>query len=205
MISVELVEKLKKIIVSEESHLKCFSCEWQYSDKLDLERKNITSSDGTQKYKYIEHTILGESNKVCVVIGFNPAESDVNEFDGTNNKIYACLKEKYGSYILINLYPQVSKTKDEWDEGDEEDAKFGPVLIKLLETLLDAKEDVLVFWGRSVGVDEQIGTLLSKLQENNLLYFTVKKGTNLHYHPARVTIDIKKATKDSLIKTTSIL
>ena len=202
---MELVEKLKKIIVSEESGLKCLGCGWQYSDKPDLERKNITSSTNTKKYKYIEYTKLGSSDKVCVAIGFNPAEFDVNEFDGTNNKICTCLKEKYGSYILINLYPQVSKTKDEWDEGDEEDAKFAPVLIKLLETILDSKEDVLVFWGRSVGVDEQIGTHLSKMQENNLLYFTVKKGTNLHYHPARVAIDIKKATKESLIKTTSIL
>ena len=45
---MELVEKLKKIIVSEESDLKCLGYDWQYSDKLEFERKNITYSTETK-------------------------------------------------------------------------------------------------------------------------------------------------------------
>ena len=102
------------------------------------------------------------------------------------------------------MYPQVSTTKDKWDEGDNEDAQFVSVMEKLLKKMVTSKADVLVFWGRSVGVDKKIGTLLKKLQKQGRLYITVKKDTNNHYHPARVSIDIKKAAQDSLVETTSI-
>ena len=199
---MELVDELKEIIVSDDSSLLCRGSDWNYStDKL---RKNIIYPTKDPKYKYIEYTHLCEKEKVCVVLGFNPATSNVNEIDKTNKKIHKTLKKNYGSCILLNLYPQVSTTKDKWDEGDNEDAQFASVIEKLLEKLVASEADVLVFWGRSVGVDKKIGTLLKKLQKQGRLYITVKKDTNKHYHPARVSIDIIEATQDSLVETTSI-
>jgi hypothetical protein len=200
--TVVLVEELKEIIVSTESDLLCSGSDWNVS--ADNQRKNIIYPTKEPKYKYIEHTLLGDKEKVCVALGFNPAKSDVNEIDKTNQKIHKVLKKDYGSCILINLYPQVSSTKDEWDEGDNEDAKFTFVIKKLLAKLVTSEADVLIFWGRSVGVDKQIGTLLNQLKEQRRLFITVKKDTNKHYHPARVSIEIKEATQDSLIETTSI-
>lgn len=199
---MELVDELKEIIVSDDSGLLCCGSDW--NDSTDKLRKNIIYPKIDPKYKYIEYTRLCKKEKVCVILGFNPAKSNVDEIDNTNKKIHKILKKNYGSCILLNLYPQVSTTKDKWDEGDNEDAQFVSVMEKLLKKLVASKADVLVFWGRSVGVDKKIGTLLKKLQKQGRLYITVKKDTNKHYHPARVSIDIKKAAQDSLVETTSI-
>ena len=81
---MELVDELKEIIVSDDSGLLCRGSAW--NDSTDKLRKNIIYPTKNPKYKYIEYTHLCEKEKVCVVLGFNPAKSNVDEIDKTNKK-----------------------------------------------------------------------------------------------------------------------
>ena len=200
---MELVEKLKKIIVSDESALLCRKKRWRKSK--DTFRRNIYFATSSLSYKYIEHTVWDQKKPICVAIGFNPAEWNVDVTDDTNKKIRIELeKNGYGAYILLNLFPQISTTKSSFGKTDSENQKFEKVLPKLLKKIINSKANVLIFWGREVCVNENIRNCLIKLQQNKKLYITVKSGTTEHYHPSRVSIDIIPAPVNSIVTFASI-
>ena len=206
----KLQDKIKKMIVKN-IDTNVLNKEWKECNDLDalsktanitiIERKNIqgTRYDAENKkieYKFIEYTKWESPNeKQCVAIGFNPATIDPNIIDKTNGKIINILKDNgYGSYILLNLYPQVSKNKDDFNEDDEIDSSFQETLIKILELLNKTKTKTLIFWGRTVPIPKNVFDILKTLQQNEILYMTIKKDTHSHYHPARINIDMEKVT-----------
>lgn len=203
--SKSLEEKLKNIITSKTNDLKCANCFWQIADnsnQCSFIRKNISIA---KEYKYIEYTEWDEKKSKCVAIGFNPAETDPKIIDQTNRKIKEALNFRgFGSYILLNLYPQVSSEKKHWLEGDCEDEKYRELFENLLREVEKSNEDVLIFWGRTVAIENSIFNFLKNIQSQGRLLITVKKGTTMHYHPARVNIEIIKAPSSSLIETHSI-
>lgn len=205
-----LQEKLKNIITNDKQLL-AHNKKWENCDltnfhtKLNVsisERKNITCTNASNtNYKYIEYTKWG-NKPTCVAIGFNPATHHPDEIDTTNNKIIDELNNKgYGGYVLLNLYPQVSSTKATFDESDEEDKKFQNTLLKLINTLIKKRIDTIIFWGRTVSIDKDVLEKLQELQKNNNLFITTKKDTLMHYHPARVSIEIKKVEKSTFFET----
>lgn len=192
-----LEERIKDFITNSKTNLKCVKEDWNVSSKKDfIIRKNIVYNND---YKYVEFTQWDKYKPICVAIGFNPATADVNYVDDTNHKIITQLKqEEYGSYILLNLYPQVSKDKKHWQDDDGEDEKYEPVLYQIIDDIIASNEHVLIFWGRSVAISEELNIKLKALIEQNRLFITVKKGTEYHYHPARVSIEIKQADDNTL-------
>ena len=192
-------EKIKDILTSPSSGLKCVNKIWNENNHEEIGdikvRKNITADN----YKYMEYTEWDKKQKTCVAIGFNPATIDVTIFDNTNQKIIEALKGNYGSYVLLNLYPQTSVNKKAWEKDDEEDEKFRPILYKILRQVIKDKIDVLIFWGRTVAIDNDLYRELQELMGEELLYMTVKQNTGEHYHPAYVPIEIKKVTQSSFI------
>lgn len=161
-----------------------------------IERKNICEIKNSKKYKFIEYTLWDEKKDFCVIMGFNPAEENPNIIDKTNGKL---IKNKFfdnlGGVVLLNLYPQVSKTKVEFEDNDEIDKKYQEKLVEILEHIAQARKKIVVFWGRTVSVDKVIKDKLAEFPSGDL-YKTVKKDDNKgsHYHPARVEIDIKTLT-----------
>ena len=59
-------------------------------------------------------------------------------------------------------------------------------------------------WGRTDAIENSVFNFLKNIQSQGRLLITVKKGTTMHYHPARVNIEIIKAPSSSLIETHSI-
>ena len=170
-----LEEKIKGLITNPKSRLKCASANWNVGN-VDgfIVRKNIVYKND---YKYVEFTQWDKKKPICVAIGFNPATADVNDVDDTNNKIIIQLiKEGYGAYVLLNLYPQVSKDKKHWQDDDGEDEKYEPILYQIIDDIIASDERVLIFWGRSVAISEKLNTKLKVLIGQNRLFITVKKG-----------------------------
>lgn len=167
--------------------------------ELDIkERKNLQYNDTANFYKYVEYTKWDEG-ETCVAIGFNPAKHEVNEIDNTNKQLITVLKNKYGSYVLINLFPQVSANKRQFKKNDKEDEAFKATLLKILDLCLEQKKDTVIFWGRTVTIDKDILEKLMKLQECGKLYKTVKEGTSSHYHPARCNIKTEKVSNNDFV------
>lgn len=168
----------------------------QKYQKLELcERKNLSIVENDVPYKYIECSTFKKHSKICVGIGFNPAEVSPNEIDNSNKKIISFLGNKeYGKFILLNLYPLVARSKKEFDEQDEKSIAFVQnCLPELLEIILtQTNVDVLIFWGRTVSVEQNIFEKIEKICEQGRLYMTVKVNENIHCHPAHIPIDIKK-------------
>ena len=189
-------DAVKSFITNAGSRLKCANGNWNVGN-VDgfIIRKNVIYNND---YKYVEYTKWEENKPTCIAIGFNPATANVNEIDETNNKIIEQLKNRYGAYVLLNLYPQVSKDKKHWQDSNGEDDNYEPILYKIIDYIINSKEHVLIFWGRSVAISEKLNSKLKRLIEQNRLFITVKKGTEDHYHPARVSIEIKQAGKNTL-------
>lgn len=196
---MDIEEKLKQEIEKFLGH----SCNWKNSSSKELEklnlscRKNLSEFDG-QSYKYVECTKFNQGTKICVGIGFNPAEQSPDKIDDTNQKIIEYLnKEKYKKYILLNLYPLVSKSKETFDESDENSVAFAQkCLPSLLETVYkDTDADVLILWGREVEFECELYDQLCLLCKEERLYITVNQGDNKkpHWHPSRVSMGIEKA------------
>lgn len=192
-----LEERIKDFITNSKTNLKCVKEDWNFSSRTDfIIRKNIVYNND---YKYVEFTQWDKEKPICVAIGFNPATAEVNDVDDTNNRIITQLKkEDYGSYILLNLYPQVSKDKKHWQDDDGEDEKYEPILYQIIDDIIASDERVLIFWGRSVAISEKLYIKLKVLIDQNRLFITVKKGMGDHYHPARVSIEIKQADDNTL-------
>jgi hypothetical protein len=189
-------DTVKSIITNAGSRLKCANGDWNVGN-VDgfIIRKNVIHNND---YKYVEYTKWEENKPTCIAIGFNPATANVNEIDETNNKIIEQLKNRYGAYVLLNLYPQVSKDKKHWQDDDGEDEKYEPVLYQIIDDIIASNEHVLIFWGRSVAISEKLNSKLKRLIEQERLLITVKQGTKCHYHPARVSIEIKQADDNTL-------
>lgn len=201
----EIAEKLKKRF-SENSTLKCSGKSWNTSTKqndLWTSRKNIT--DDNKEYKYLEITTWDLSKDICIAIGHNPAIASVDDIDDTNNKLLNKLKDRYGGYILLNLYPRVTKDVDSFGEPQREDIDYKSLLKDIISDVISNEIDVIVFWGRSVEIDDDFGNVINKLLDNDRLYITVKENTTEHYHPARVNISLIKATRTSLKKSWRIV
>lgn len=192
-----LEERIKDFITNSKTNLKCVKEDWNFSSRTDfIIRKNIVYNND---YKYVEFTQWDKEKPICVAIGFNPATADVNDVDDTNNKIITQLKkEGYGAYILLNLYPQVSKDKKHWQDSNGEDEIYEPILYQIIDDIIASDERVLIFWGRSVAISEKLYSKLKVLIDQNRLFITVKKGMGDHYHPARVSIEIKQADDNTL-------
>lgn len=207
---MEIEEKLKQKIEEFLGHC----CNWengcsQEFGKLGLScRKNLSEMEG-HPYKYIECTKFNQGEKVCIGIGFNPAQQFPGKIDRTNKKIIEALNNgKYKTYILLNLYPLVSSSKTDFDESDENSIAFAKkCLPSLLETIYnDTDADVLIFWGRTVSVDCEIFKKIKMFcnPKKQRLYMTVKKGESVHCHPAYVPIEIKEVSKENLKSSYSV-
>ena len=192
-----LEERIKDFITNSKTNLKCVKEDWKVSSRTDfIIRKNIVYNND---YKYVEFTQWDKEKPICVAIGFNPATADVNDVDDTNHKIITQLKkEGYGAYILLNLYPQVSKDKKHWQDSNGEDEIYEPILYQIIDDIIASDERVVIFWGRSVAISEKLNNKLKRLIEQERLFITVKQGTKCHYHPARVSIEIKQADDNTL-------
>ena len=216
----ELQDEIKKLIVKN-ININDFDKEWKEWNDLDalpkiknitiIERKNIQGSryDEENKksidYKFMEYTKWKSKNvKQCVAIGFNPAKINPNEIDSTNKKLITELNNMdYNSYILLNLYPQVSTNKNTFNETDTIDEKFQNILLEILSLLIDQAIDTIIFWGRTVSISNEIYSKLIKLQEKNHLFMTIKKGDKKqHCHPAYIQIQIIKVSNDNYLVTT---
>ena len=200
----KLEEIIKNILTSPSANLLSKNVPWNnarntsYSNITWTIRKNIIAQT-ICTYKYLEYTEWDPKKHKCVAIGFNPATIDVNEIDKTNEKIIDKLKEKgYGGYILLNLSPQCSTSKKEWCDNDDEDLKYFPCFIKILKIISKKSINVLIFWGRTVAIKDDIYNILQKIIKTENLLMTVKEGTQTHYHPAYVPIDIIPVTDTNL-------
>ena len=101
-------------------------------------------------------------------------------------------------HILLNLFPIVSKDKENFVDGDIESKEYEEYLLKALDLIVKSKIDVVIFWGRTVAIDAKVYDKLKELKQNNKLFITVKKGSFEHFHPARVQIEIKEANDKTL-------
>ena len=196
----ELQDQIKDKIITDKELL-AYNLKWENYNSSKLgnnnlnvkitERKNINCTDTIAHYKYIEYTRWSDK-KLCAAIGFNPAKHKPDDIDGTNIKLINTLGKKgYGGYLLLNLYPQVSPNKEEFDELNKENIKFHNTLLKVLDVLIKENIDTVIFWGRTVSIDNNIFSKLEEMRKQRILYMTVKEGTSQHCHPARVSIDIK--------------
>lgn len=151
---------------------------------------------GNDKYKFLEKTIWDEKKEICVALGFNPTNNKIDKIDSTNKKIIKQLKEPFGGYYLINLYPQRSDSKNGFDESDEIGKNYNRCIPKMLDLLIKNDIKLLIFFGRTVAIREEIIKKLDIFKNNGKLMITVKKGFTDFYHPARVEIDIIDVKKD---------
>lgn len=174
-----------------------------FSDaKIKIVKREGLASDN---YKIIEITQWeSEVQKECVLLGFNPTNTDIEEIDNTNKKIIKLLKNEYNKVILLNYHIQKTKDKEDFSDDDKDIELYQPILPELLNTVLDNNTDLLVFWGRTVSFSEELKLILFKFLDKGKLLITVKKGEDKHYHPARIKADFRKAKKDDFLSTNSI-
>ena len=89
------------------------------------------------------------------------------------------------------------------DESDEIGRKYNELIPEILNKIIeDGKTKLLIFFGRTVVVSELIIKKLKEFQEKGRLLMTVKEGTELFYHPARVQIEIKKVDNNDFYEQT---
>ncbi len=111
--------------------------------------------------------------------------------------------ENYGSYVLLNLYPQVTSTKESFNEDDGVNKDFVELLPMIINNYKE--NDFVIFWGRTVSISVGIKIQLDNLLGNGKLHMTVKAGTGKHYHPARVDIEIKDVKEDDIVDRATLL
>ena len=93
---------------------------------------------------------LSKSRAVC--IGFNPAKSE-EEVDTTNKRLIKMLWDDYDGYTLLNLYPQVTPKADQCDLSLTENQES---VKRIAQTIRETHETVILFWGRSACLDDEI-------------------------------------------------
>ena len=152
---------------------------------------------GDGSYKYLEKITWYRGKELCVAVGYNPTNNKVGDIDKTNSKIIKALKSKgYGGYYLLNLYPQRSDDKTDFDESDAIGIEYHTLLPKILHDIFEYTQYyLLVFWGRTAVIEEPIFGEINKFAESGRLMATVKENTKQHYHPARTNIDIVDFTE----------
>ncbi|MCH5163582.1 MAG: DUF1643 domain-containing protein [Clostridiales bacterium] len=189
---------IEESIITENDDWQKFNSNHNKLPKNVTVRMNIYNCANSNFYKYIEYTEWNTANDCWVAIGFNPATYDVNEMDKTNSKIFEALQSNCGSYILLNLYPQVSESINTFDELDNVNKKFTPALLKIFNLLESQNIKTVIFWGRTVSYDESFDKILKKMQKKGILFKTANN-QGLFYHPARVAIKIKKVDKSDFM------
>ena len=136
---------------------------------------------GDHSHKYLEKITWDRGKKLCVAVGYNPTNNEVGDIDGTNIKIIKALKSKgYGGYYLLNLYPQRSDDKTDFDESDTIGIEYHALLPKILHEIFEYTQyDFLVFWGRTAVIEEPIFEEINKFARRRRLMATVKKAQNI--------------------------
>lgn len=184
--------------------------DWRFANDVTcskegfVERKNIIAKCRESEFKFLECTCWDENKPVCVGVGYNPRESNPNNIDKTNKKIINLLKENdYGKYILLNLYPKISKCKKDLNKLDLKNCTFNSkVFPKLLDEIIERKDvSVVIFWRREVEFNNNIYRKLVNLQKDGNLYCTVKKKCKkkLHYHPRNGVDDFVLVKDDNFM------
>lgn len=117
------------------------------------------------KYKYEEivcfKNACNYNEKKAICIGYNPALA-IKEIDATNKRLITKLeKEGYSGYVLYNLYPEVTATKDVVDMEDAENKNSHIFLRKkIFESNIN---DIILFFGRTAQITKEIVKLLREM------------------------------------------
>ena len=174
--------EIKKIIENRIDDINCIDANEEELKKIDkVCRKQLIKKSGSELYKFAEYTKFNENTGFCVAIGFNPAKCNIKEYDNTNKKLCSYfLKKEYGGYILLNLYPIVSKNEDSFHCDDLSMTFYDEIIPCLIDSV---KCNIYVFWGSTIGVSEEIGKALEK-NSGRVFFITDQNGH--HHHPAYV-------------------
>lgn len=170
-----------------------------------IQGTNVNAGSGhivSRKYEYFENEsysfkyqeeidfIGSTNNKKAICVGFNPAKAEKNIIDVTNKRLINSLWGLYSGYTLVNIYPQISPTKDECDTTLQENTDFE---CKLLQFLRDKKEDIILFFGRTTTITDDFKELI--VEKNTSIYIT--SHNNNFVHPAsNAEIKIVKLSLD---------
>lgn len=143
--------------------------------------KDKTHENVRYSFKYKEViNFIKESNstkRLAICIGYNPAKAG-DKIDTTNKRLIDILWNEYDGYTLYNLYPQVSSDKNTCNLDLEENESFIPIVSEVIEK---EEFDVILFWGRSVNIDEKIKLAIeTRLHNNKVLKITTFENQFIH-------------------------
>ena len=159
----------------------------------------------TPKYKFkeiIHFTKDPLSDKhMAICIGINPAKAEQN-IDPTNINLIKLLFDNYDGYILLNIYPEITKNAKKVNFKDDENINF----TKNLDAIINENktEDIILFFGRTTIVPSTFIELINSCVNNNrIVKITTHDGE--FTHPARRSINLTDYSSDyvrSFIKIT---
>lgn len=110
-------------------------------------KKWIYHNDLDDKIRYILGT---RGNKTLLCFGINPSTAKPDELDNTLKSVQRrAIKEKYDSWIMLNIYPQREK------ESDKIHKEFDPTIhkknLRFIEKLLSRNNfDIWAAWGNII-------------------------------------------------------
>lgn len=135
----------------------------------------------------------------AICIGYNPAKAS-KDIDETNKRLIKCLWETYDEYLLVNLFPQVSSDKTTCIPDLKENVEFCNVIIDILK---NDDRDVILFWGRTVSISEELFNAINNRIDNELpLKMTTYGGRFIH--PGAIgKVELNDVTKGNLKKNTT--
>ena len=152
------------------------------------------------KYKYKEVLTFSkpliEYEKYAVCIGFNPAKAE-KDLDVTNKRLINALQHTYSGYILLNIYPEITSTATEVNFDDPENQNNLKRLLNYIE-VLDKEMDIIVFFGSSYSICEELYNTLLSLAHTNRLIKTTNKNKDFR-HPSSIgSVDLVKVLVNDL-------
>lgn len=147
-----------------------------------------------KEYIKFQKGTINQCDNEAVCIGYNPAKASLS-LDVTNKRLIDLLWNNFSGYLLINLYPQVSTNKCSCIPDLDENKNFSEVIVEILKK---DKREIIIFWGRSVLIDENIKDAIeNRIQLNLPLKRTTHNGK--FTHPAsNADIKLEDVTLDRI-------
>lgn len=123
-----------------------------------------------------------EKDKIAVCIGYNPAECS-KDIDVSNKRLIKLLKQHcYKGYVLLNLFPQITKSAKEVDLDLQFNKDFETSLMSYIKNNFNTS-DVVIFFGRTTQITDKFKVFLSEISSRNKLLLTVNPSEKLFTHP----------------------
>ena len=173
-------------------------------------KKEYRFENGNKEFRYA----LGyEGNKTLYFLGLNPSKANLKETDNTEDIVQEVVynhKEKFDSYILLNIYPKRSTEFNELEYLEDKDNLEHEKNKSIIKDVIKNGSCVWAAWGSSIKKKKWLRDclidILNELKNRNIRWKKVGKllNDNIPPHPSRkkkpypplseIKIDIQKGS-----------